>query len=1325
MPSLTNEDSDDTKIISTDGGDHIGAGGLKVGGHYITGDYVARDKIEHQEVHFYQSPEEELDRFISQAVSTFETKMLDFLRPDRPSKPYKNVAPFSLSDQEIFCGRNKAIEELYNTVFGGFQPLTVLHAPSGAGKSSLLNAGLGPLLLRNRYLPIFARTYENPILAIVNQITDCGKPPLPDLLPKLSLHEFLVIVTEKMRDPELVVILDQFEEIFTLVSPEIRMQQFAALANCIDNHNRKLRFIFAIRGDFFSNLDEFKDRMPSILNNRFFLKQMGLEEIKEAITEPVNKVNRNLPKDRRIEYDDALLDILLKDLVRNTDAIEQVVSNVRGNRSKGDVNLPELQIICTTLYERASQKITRELYDKVGGAQGILGHYLEETIKNFPVEQHETAKQVLINLVDGQGRRRLVSQEELMRKLGDNSQLLNQVLRRLVNERLLQRDEFKKYELAHDYLAAKVKNWVGPEELQARRAMELLQNEVDLWHERGSLIPPSRLQDIYKQKEILPELSQDMIICLIQSAVRANFDVEYWLNRSRQPVDELTKPIIEDLKSEEPIRRQHAAETLGVLARPGMAEALITTLARIDDELTKQSCIQALIRMGSVSVDPIIDYLRKVSDEVPLQHTLVAILGDLGDSRAVEPLIKLLVNTKSRVSQRTIVTGLGRLGDKQTIEPLLDLLKESINSDLQIDLASAFAQLGDARAIKPLVKTMRETEIFEVRAKIAEALKALQKSASEEKHSIQASIEHYTHKTLELKLEKAREEFLVPRDQIADIDTQIRQLKSDLQNATAQLNYITGTLNILESSSERIFLIKSLYEVDSEQLRLPLMALLSELAQPSQAIAFLVDNLTTGEHNGSRVDTLLAVKAMLNYRNKLLQIIQQKKIELCKLEIQQANLDTDISEEEKNEGLMLQELVQKTETRLSSLDQALKEVETQLVEILINILQSVQVNATQNIIIETLGCLGQVAVSPLVELMQKSQTRQTREIITSGLNHVTQTVGLIADLSRTEVEHLEYLLIVQSRALNQLSLQKSVASISNVPITLYSKIENTRKAIEQTKRRFASVKTALDDLKTTTLQPIVSLSQEIQDEYIKQILGSAMGWLGRINLSLGIKELGTPTIKTIISAFQDTESQWKIRALAETLGQLEEKRAVKLLIKTLQETDDTITKRCLVRILGRLRDQRAIPLLQVLLEKTNDYWIKLNIIQALGQIGTEQATYILETTLQRETDFWIRTDVARVLFRLNWKPGHDDTASIYWISKGDWNKLIELGTLAVDPLFSALKERNPWVRKNAIETLKKLDDFPDKKDELEIIANQDDYFRVRECATEILAYYHL
>src|SRR5262249_47438606 len=159
---------------------------------------------------------------------------------------------FELEDANIFFGREAASQALYQGVLQ--ERLTVLHAKSGAGKTSLLNAGLAPWLIEEGRLPIFARAFQDPVVAVKRAIAaSTADRPWPDLLTDLSLHDFLRIVCHLLtpNSQELVMILDQFEEFF--IFWPLRKQRQPLIddfVQCYIDKQLPVRYVIALRKDY-------------------------------------------------------------------------------------------------------------------------------------------------------------------------------------------------------------------------------------------------------------------------------------------------------------------------------------------------------------------------------------------------------------------------------------------------------------------------------------------------------------------------------------------------------------------------------------------------------------------------------------------------------------------------------------------------------------------------------------------------------------------------------------------------------------------------------------------------------------------------------------------------------------------------------------------------------------------------------------------------------------------------------------------------------------------------------------------------------------------
>jgi hypothetical protein len=490
-------------------------------GDVVYGDKVVGDKVLGDKITYTRSKLEELNDYLARAVAAYEAQMYQHLAPrvTPPDQPYKFLYAFEIEDTDIFFGRDTASEAFHQTLLRDY--LTILHAKSGAGKTSLLNAGLSPRLIGEGRLPVYARAYDDPVRAIKQAIAPPSSGPWPELLPRLDLHEFLGLACAHLsrQTRELVVILDQFEEFFIFWPERDHRQPFIdALADCYDDKSLPVRFIIALRKDYYSDLADFQKRIPTILYNEYRLDTMTREEAQDAITGPVAKLGRP------VTYEQDLLDTLLDDLARG----EPVRSAAEG------IELPHLQIICTRLYKTLAEDetvITLASYKKLGRAEAVLGGYLNDVLDQLPGRGGAIAREVLKELVSSEATKRVLSYAALAARVEAGKDKLDDVLTRLVDARLLRRDEVAgevTYEMAHEYLIEEIKKWIDQADLVFKQAEELLAREMENWRLHGSLIPGDRLEVLHAQRERFRGLDDEAWECILHSALQADFAVEDW-----------------------------------------------------------------------------------------------------------------------------------------------------------------------------------------------------------------------------------------------------------------------------------------------------------------------------------------------------------------------------------------------------------------------------------------------------------------------------------------------------------------------------------------------------------------------------------------------------------------------------------------------------------------------------------------------------------------------------------------------------------------------------------------------------------------------------
>jgi HEAT repeat protein len=236
-------------------------------------------------------------------------------------------------------------------------------------------------------------------------------------------------------------------------------------------------------------------------------------------------------------------------------------------------------------------------------------------------------------------------------------------------------------------------------------------------------------------------------------------------------------------------------------------------------------------------------------------------------------------------------------------------------------------------------------------------------------------------------------------------------------------------------------------------------------------------------------------------------------------------------------------------------------------------------------------------------------------------------------------------------------------------------------------------------------------------------LKDANGW-GRSAAAEALGEIGdTRAVEPLIAALQD-EDKGVRRAGVEALGKVGDARAVEPLITftAVQQDQDQGVRKAGVEALGKVGDARAVepliaalrdhdsdvakaaagalvnigaPAVEPLIAALNREDLRGAAARALGQIGNARAVEPLTAALKdwgsagwRHGGYWA---VAEALDRLAWSPDSGEAGAAYWAVKGKWDKCVQIGAPAVEPLpeplIAALTDENKDVRKEAAEGL--------------------------------------
>lgn len=394
-----------------------------------------------------------------------------------PECPYPGMKPFGLGDSDRFFGRDGEIEELLESL--RLHPFITVIGPSGSGKSSLVFAGLIPALQESRLFGSGEWRIQS---------------MRPGETPETTLRQAL---TEGAQEAaRLLLIVDQFEELFTLAKEEAVpfQESLLKLAKTPDVY-----LILTVRADFYADL------MTSLLwqeiqNYRLEVVPLNETGLRQAILKPAETVG--------VFVEPAL--------------VERLVTDAAGEPGV----LPLIQETLVLLWQRLERRflplrayealvLPRTAYggQETGQKTGLLvaiSRRADQAIKDLkddPEKQKAIARRIFLRLIQfGEGRADTRRQQsvETLRATTDNSVLFNKTLTHLVNRRLLtpsgdDRSSTQKIDLAHEALITgwpELQKWISGRR-QAEDTRRQLAAKAEEWRngKRGLLDEKNELPE--------------------------------------------------------------------------------------------------------------------------------------------------------------------------------------------------------------------------------------------------------------------------------------------------------------------------------------------------------------------------------------------------------------------------------------------------------------------------------------------------------------------------------------------------------------------------------------------------------------------------------------------------------------------------------------------------------------------------------------------------------------------------------------------------------------------------------------------------------------
>jgi len=342
--------------------------------------------------------------------------------------PYKGLRAFHEADAKDFFGRDDLVRELLRRLaeHHEYQRFLAVIGPSGSGKSSVVRAGLLPAIRRGDLMGLPGAFIAdmtpgtNPMRSLETAILQLARRADDQLVAKLQRDDFELaqVLRQSLPDnAEMILFIDQFEEVFTLVDDEALRNHFLnTLYRAVTQEASHFRLLITLRADFYDRplyyagwSDLFQDRSQVV-------PPLSELQLKQAITAPADRVG--------LDIQSGLVELMASD-----------VGNQVGS-------LPLMQYALAELFERKKGvQLTIDDYNAMGGISGALANRAEELYtKKLTGAQQAAARQMfprLIKLGEGTEDTRQRALQPELTSLSGGKQAIQDVIDIYVKYRLL------------------------------------------------------------------------------------------------------------------------------------------------------------------------------------------------------------------------------------------------------------------------------------------------------------------------------------------------------------------------------------------------------------------------------------------------------------------------------------------------------------------------------------------------------------------------------------------------------------------------------------------------------------------------------------------------------------------------------------------------------------------------------------------------------------------------------------------------------------------------------------------------------------------------
>jgi WD40 repeat protein/energy-coupling factor transporter ATP-binding protein EcfA2 len=430
--------------------------------------------------------------------------------------PFRGLEVFREEDASFFFGREAIVQRLAHHLHA-YHFLAVV-GPSGSGKSSVVQAGVIPSLRPSHPLVTVFTPGNQPLTELASSLHNIylESTSTEAILSRLKeSEEALYFITRELAEDNqknkgistrVLIVVDQFEELFTQTANEDERKQFISLLlKTKEKANGKVSLVITMRSDFIGKCALYPDLNTFLNDHLVQIEPMSQEELLMAIEEPARLTSLN--------FEPGL--------------VQKILDDVKGAYSE----LPLLEYALLELFNRRKGVLLTHMdYEEIGGVDGALVEKAEEEYKKLDSTQQEMLRRMFVfRLIQpGEGTedtRRRSSREELV-AIGGNRKLAEALINhwsgpevRMLTSYQEQNQDY--IDVAHEALIRKwgrIKKWLSEDRQDSLLIGRIRQDSLE-WkasnNDAAYLYHGTRLyqmEEFFKKREAdFTELEQDFI----------------------------------------------------------------------------------------------------------------------------------------------------------------------------------------------------------------------------------------------------------------------------------------------------------------------------------------------------------------------------------------------------------------------------------------------------------------------------------------------------------------------------------------------------------------------------------------------------------------------------------------------------------------------------------------------------------------------------------------------------------------------------------------------------------------------------------------------